>query len=305
MNVKGKIVGFLNRKIRKGNWYSNVKFPDCQKFWNYKTFDTEVVNLGSTSAVSAFCYDEIPLKCANWALSVNPLMGDFAILKNYFGYLREKGSTVIIPLCPFTSLSGSYSITEDKYYSLLYPSSIPAYSYRRHQQIKNGMRSPLDIYPVKPFIYDLKCLFSCKNLIMLSEQQMLYDAERWMENWMKEFNIIDFSHPLSLVNKDGIDDASNILNDIISFCKEREIRPVILIPPVYHTLGERLTPDIRKIIIDSLIERIEDRSIWFHNYMDESEFSNNISYFQNSFLMNKKGARLFTRRVLNDLGLVR
>lgn len=305
MSIKTKIKGVLNKLIRHGQWYKESKFKDCQKFWTYKTFNTEIINLGSTSGVDAFSYDGIPYKCANWALSTNPLKGDLAILKNYCSYLCENDSTVILPLCPFSSLSGSYNIDEDKYYTLLYPSSIPSFSIRRQQQIKSVVSNPLSSYPALSVFTDIKALLRRKKSKALSEEQMQIDAKRWMSAWMKEFSITNFSYPLSMVNRDGIEDAVKILNEIISFCKERNIRPVMLIPPVYHSLGELFTPEIRNKIINPLIDGVDNKSVWYHNYMDDSEFTNDISLFQNSFLMNQKGAKLFTRRVLKDLGFVK
>ena len=133
---------------------------------------------------------------------------------------------------------------------------------------------------------------------------MSVDAERWIGSWMKEFSLKDFKTPLSLYNQDAIKDAAKILNEIISFCKERSIRLCLLIPPVYHTLGEKFTPEIRKKIIDSLTEKIDDKSLWFHNYMDDKVFSNDITLFQNSFFLNRKGAMLFTKQVLKDLEII-
>ncbi len=303
MSIVGKVYRIINGLIRRGYWYNNVKFKDCSKFWNYNTFNTDVVNLGSTSSVCAFNYSGIPLKCANWALSTNPLAGDLAILKNYVSFLKE-GATVIIPLCPFSSLAGEYSISEDHYYSLLYPSTIPGYSIRRQNKVKSEMQSPLLIYPLLSVYSDLKHLLFKPKQKELTENEMENDAQKWMNNWKKEFSISDFTYPLSLKNQDAITDAAKLLNELISFCKDRNLKPVMVIPPVYHTLGELLITEIRKVIIDSLNEKIDKKNIWYRNYMDANEFTNDITLFENSFLMNNKGAKFFTKRVLTDIGLI-
>ena len=305
MSLKKKISVKLNGLVRRSYWYNEVAFPDCKKFWTHKIFNLDVVNLGSTSGLNAFNYEGVPLKAANWALGHNPILADQEMLNNYFSFLNPKGSTVILSLCPFTGLSGSYDYFEDRYYTLLRMSSIPHCSYRRKTEVMNRKSSPLRFYPLFNILNDVKRIFIGKVQPKFSEQQAKSDAKRWMANWMKEFSITDFSYPLSMVNRDGIEDAAKVLNEIVAFCKERNISPIMLIPPVYHTLGEFFTPEIRKKIIDSLIERVKDKTVWYHNYMDDPEFTNNISLFQNSYLMNEKGAKLFTRRVLNDLGLVK
>lgn len=302
MKVLKKVFSILNALIKKGFWFNNIKFQDCRKFWGFNTFNTDVINLGSTSAVCAFDYNGIPLKCFNWALSINPLLGDMAILKNYYSYLKE-GASIIIPLCPFSSLAGCYSITEDRYYTLLYPSSIPGYSIRRHNQIKKEMNFPLFYYPIWNLLTDLKQLIHRKGNRVLSDEEMKDDANNRMNNWMKEFSINSFSDPLTLVNLDAINDAAQILNNIIGFCKERNLTPYLLIPPVYHSLGLLFTPDLKTKVIDQLVNRIEDKSIWFHNYMNDPDFCRRKDLFRNSFLLNSKGAKLFTKRVLADLEL--
>lgn len=304
MSIKNKITQKINGLVRRSYWYNEIIFPDCRKFWKHKTFNLDVVNLGSTSGLNAFNYEGIGIKGANWALGHNPIIADQEILNNYFSYLNPTESTVILSLCPFTSLSGSYDYLEDRYYTLMRLSSIPHGSYRRRNEILQLRNSPLRKYPLFAMLVDIKRLLFGRKEPVFTEELAKADAERWMNNWMKEFSIMDFSYPLSMVNRDGIEDAANIINEIIDFCKERNINPVMTIPPVYHTLGEKFTPEIRKKIIDSLIEKVEDKSVWFYNYMDDPDFTNDITLFRNSYLMNEKGAKLFTRRVLKDLGLI-
>lgn len=305
MSIKSILKRGVNGLIRRGYWYNHILFADCSKFWSYNIFNTEVINLGSTSAVNAFCYDNLNIKAANFALSHHPLSGDLAILKNYSSYLKPKGSTVILSLCPFSFLSGNYQCSDDKYYTLLYPTTLPFYSFRKEQQVKSMKADPLHSYTVVGLLQDLKHLIIKSNTKILTEEQMSVDAERWIDSWLKEFSLKDFKTPLSLYNQDAIEDAATIINEIICFCKERHIQPIMLIPPVYHTLGEIFTLESRKVIIDSLLEKITDRTVWFHNYMDDPEFTNDNTLFQNSFLMNKKGAKLFTHRVLKDLNIVK
>lgn len=304
MKIIQKIGNKMNSLVMKSYWYNEVLFPDCSKFWNLNTFNLDVVNLGSTTGVASFCYEDIPLKAANLALEHNFILVYQEILNNYCSYLNPHSSTVIIPLCPFTSLSGSYDYFEDRYYTILQLCSIPHGSVKRRLQILNLKERPLFNYPLFAMIKDLKMLFRSKKEIVRTEEFMENDAAEWINGWIHEFSLSELESPLSLLNQDGVDDASKILNEMISFCKERNIRPVILIPPVYHTLGEKFTSKTRNNIINPLLDKIVDKSVWYYNYMDDSDFANDITLFQNSFLLNKKGAKLFTKRVLKDLGLV-
>lgn len=304
MSLKNNIKRVLNGLIRKGYWYNNCLFADCSKFWTYGTFNTDVINLGSTSALNAFCYEGLDIKGGNFALGHHPLSGDLAILRNYFSYLKTEGSTVIITLCPFSSLSSHYQCSEDRYYTLLYPSTMPLYSFRRDQQVKVMKAEPLNSYTIMGLLQDLKHLVIKSKNRQLNEEQMDSDAHRWVNSWLKEFSLRDFDTPLSLYNQDAIEDAAKILNKMVTFCKNHNIRPIIVIPPVYHTLGDLFSQKARTVIIDSMIEMMDVKGVWYHNYMDDECFTNNRTLFINSFLMNKKGAKLFTKRVLKDIGLL-
>lgn len=56
MSIKKKIGRKLNGAIRRTKWFNEEFMPDCSKFWNYNTFNTDVINLGSTSGYYAFDY---------------------------------------------------------------------------------------------------------------------------------------------------------------------------------------------------------------------------------------------------------
>lgn len=295
----------LNAAIRKGYWFNNTFFPECRKFEKYYTFNTEVINLGSSSSVAAFNYDGLPVKAANFALSRNPLLGDLGILKNYSSFLREGTSTVIIPLCPFSSLAGSYDYLDDRYYRILYPTTIPYYSYIHQVRVQEKWNDPIKYYPwYAPFLDFYKLIVKNKKEKVLQEDRLEKNAETYIRSWLHEFSMTDFNTPLSLKNKDGIDDAAEILNQMIDFCKEHGFKPVIVIPPVYRSLSKRLTKEARTLVLDSLIEKLNDKSVPFYNYLDDPQFVNDRMLFQNSFFLNKKGAKLFTYNLLKELNII-
>ncbi len=308
MNVKNIIKRKVEAFVRQSAWFTEEMFPDCQKFWRHNTFNLDVVNLGSTSGVYAFNYESLPLKGANFALRRNPLFADLQILKNYESFLKPN-ATVILPLCPFSSLSGSYQYLEDRFYTLIYPNCIPCFSKKKQQQIIKIKNNPIHYYPLygleKDIIDFLKDKLGVKKQdALMTEYDMEQNAINRMNGWFKEFSLKDFSMPLSLINQDGIIDAANYLNEIIVFCKVRGFRPVMIIPPVYNTLSAHISVDARKILFDQMILKIEDKSVPFINYLDDDEFKNDKSLFKDSFLLNDKGARKFTKRVLSDLKLI-
>lgn len=299
--MKNKIKDIVNGLIRRGYWFNNEYFPDCRKFLWYKTFNTEVVNVGSTSAVSAFNYSDTTIKAANFAMRRNPLLGDLAILQNYSSFLAPHTSIVIIPLCPFTALSGSYDYMDDRYYKVLYPSTISHYSYFHELEVSAKWNNPVLNYPWYALFIDVWRFFFKSKSKVLSECELKRDAEVKYSSWCHEFSISDFSSPLSLKNMDGIEDAIKLLGDIVSFCEVKYFEPVIVIPPVYKTLSEKFRQPEKEVLFDSILNTPIVKKVRCLNYFDSELFSNNRALFKDSFLLNEKGARLFTKHVLTSL----
>lgn len=273
-------------------------------------FDLQVVNLGSTSGVCAFDYSGLPVHAENWALRQNPLAADVAILENYSSFLSAKGATVIIPLCPFSALSGSYAYQEDHYYTILSPRSLPAFSRKRQMKILSVRDNPLAHYPLIEVVRAMKSRLLRLVRLSRSERSQLIcadfeaDADQWLRNWFFEFGLTDFSTPLSLINRDGIEDAVMHLKKMMDFCRERGHRPVLVIPPMHRSLAQKFTHEARGLLIDSLTSQLSVEPVVFLNYMDHPEFTADKSLFQSSFLLNSVGAKKFTYRMLVDLGLL-
>ena len=62
---------------------------------------------------------------------------------------------------------------------------------------------------------------------------------------MSQFGIDELNAPLSPVNLKGQGKRIVLLTDILSFCMERSLRPVIVIPPMHKRLSNKFTPTFR------------------------------------------------------------
>lgn len=308
MGIKARIRGAIQSAVKHSDWYVNGVFSDCGKFWDQKVFNLDVVNLGSTSAVCAFDYSGLPIKGANWAMSRNYLAGDKAILENFSSLLKAKGAVVIIPLCPFSSLSGRYDGFDDRYYTFLYPSSIPGFSKARQNAVKDMQANPVPYYPAFQLWLALRkrvgAIFGLGTRRPPSADSMERNADFWISSWMREFSLDSLDDPLSLVNRDAMDQAVCRLNGIVAYCRELGHRPVFTVPPVYAALAARFSKNARARFVYDMVERLADKDVVMLDYMDDAEFSADISLFDNSYLLSAAGAKKFTRRILKDIGLI-
>lgn len=295
--------------INKNPWYQ-YKYQDCFKFWRRFSFNLEVVNLGSSSAFYGFDYSGLPIKAANWAMRPQSFPQDLAILKTYCSYLRHR-AIILIALCPYSSCFKNYKDIElEKYYTVLHPGVFEnfslekceaevrikdnPYKYAMKQMLLNGFKmfvgrllkhyTPAELLDKQPM-----------NAILLEA-----DSKCWIDGWKKQFNITDMDAPQPEYIIEGRRKRIAVLKEMISFCKEREYQPVIVLPPVTEYLSSKFSETFRKNYIYSFLEEAEVSDIPFLNYLDDNRFKDNSLYF-NSFFLNRTGARLFTKIVLEDI----
>lgn len=300
MRIISKIVFRINILIRKySHWYNDIIFQDCKKFWQHTEFDLEIVNLGSSSAKSCFNYDGLGVKAANWALAPQSFVGDYAILSNYCSYLK-KGATVLIPLCPFSSLGGGNDDLADKYYSLIRPISIPNASLRRRNNVQDIQREPLKYYPVCAIIQDIKALLFKKKENTCRDIEE--DAKRWIESWKKEFSIYSFDNPLSLINQDRYNDSVKALQHLLEFCLSHGFKPVIVVPPMTLNLYTKFNKSSWDSLVNNFIEKCRIDGVKVLDYTNQPELVQE-KYYQNAFVMNSRGASAFTKNVLIDIDI--
>ena len=296
MSISGIIQRVLNKLARRSYWYNHIEFADCQKFWLHNTFDLDVVNLGSSSALAAFDYSAYPnLKAANWAMAPQTLVADFEILRNYSCYLKN-GATVIIPLCPFSCLGGSNSDLADKYYTVLNLASIPHASFKRQQQQIQIKNNSWRYYPLAQLLAKKP-----KNK-GIDKNEFEADAKMRMESWKREFSLIRFSDPLSLVNKDAYSDGAALLSQMVAYCKDRDFHPVFVMPPVSDAMRKQFTPEMKTLFIDDFVKKGVGKKAMFLDYFADTRFADDC--FQNSFILNGTGAKKFTDVVLKEACLI-
>lgn len=234
----------LNKQVRKTNWYKN-SIPDMDNYPNNDWYrrhlerNFDIVNIGSSSSKYAFNYADCPVKAFNWAEQPQSLTNGFKILKNYFSILK-KGGKVVIALGPFSGLNvdGKWNKTvNDKYYYILDSTLVDNY-----RQVFWRRRFPLLFLPIhslKRLIKDIPVkTFNNKGCKCADFEE---DAESWIENWKVEFGINDLDAPLSLDNKKGQKYRIRLLQQIIDFCLERNLQPVLVIPPMHPALAIRFS----------------------------------------------------------------
>lgn len=300
---------FLNRIVKKTNWYktsfrytnqfvSNVGYRE-DLIRNY-----EVVNLGSNPARYAFMYDSVLGQ--NWSTGTQSLNYDFRILKYYHSYLK-RGGIVIIPLVVFSSCYAD-ELTIDPDYHIKFNRILPSSLwYKNGSKFRIGMRYPLLLHPLRGLLSLLrdseKDLSHMAAYQPLEQKELVRDAGFWIDGWKNEFDITDLNAPLSPDNIARRQANVKILCEMIDFCLERQLKPVLLVPPMTCYLSSGFSDIFRENYIYSFVREVNIRNIPFMDYMKDKRFGDPELYF-NSFFLNVKGRKSFTQQVLKDLKLI-
>ena len=250
----------LESRIKQTNWYRNSipnieNYPGDKWYRDHLERNYDVVNIGSSSAVFCFDYDGLGVKAFNWALKPQSMEYSFKVLKQYFSILRQNG-IVLIPFCPFSGLSVTGKWAEcanDKYYHILDKTLIENYESvakrRQHPFLSMPLQSIKHLIKDVPYSNMYSYDKHCKT-----KDEFEKSARLWINIWMNEFNIEDLNAPLSKENLEGSKSRLNMMKEMISFCQERDLAPVFILPPAHESLNSYFTPEFVQNYIISFLE---------------------------------------------------
>ena len=293
----------LNALYKCKNVYCN-QFTDVRKFVVKGGIgdNLQIVNLGSNHPKFGFDYAGLDIKGENWAVGPQTLEYDFVILRKNISHLAS-GAVVVIPICllKFFLYRQNSRGTHTKYYSFLDSKDIVGYSMFEKM---SKYYFPLIFHPwhLRYLIKDIKKdnrlaldVNKCKT-----EQELNKDADSWIDSWNKEFGIKLPNPTLLPENRSDILQNIRILNEMIDFCIERKLKPVVAILPVTNYLYSRFTPEFIEKHILKYISDANKANVPVLNYLTDERFTDSSLYI-NSFFFNTKGRKLFTKQFVEDL----
>lgn len=272
-------------------------FGDAVKFWGRFPFNLQIVNLGSNSGKFAFDYSEQPsgYTGANWAIGPQSLYNDFNVLKNYHSYLAP-GATVLISICPFSSLNSAYSERAMyKYYTFMHPALISDYKETTRRKVLFMKRYPLlHVNALRILLGKVYHKFVTPGLMNYSE-----NANDWIKSWKSQFGINNLDTKVAGHHQKAQLERVETLSQMIDFCIERGYKPCIIIPPIHPALSSLLSHEMRANYIYNFLKPVRSKCEVL-DCMDHSSFVSD-DLFLNSYFLNEKGAKKFTRLVIDNI----
>jgi|GEM_PF-192791 len=217
----------------------------------------------------------------------------------------EKNEMIELPLAielrSFTSISGAVDYIEDRCYSFLDYRTIPGGHYIRNSKIKGYKNSPISIYPLVEFIRDIKTRILPPKEVIMGDRQLERDAENWIKGWTIQFNINNLNDKFVESHRTVYDRTISMLKDMIEYCKEEKLRLVLVIPPMHRSLCRKFPSVAKEQLIDSFITEANGGETWYFDCMEEPGFSDDKSLFRNCYYLNKRGALLFTKYIMDKI----
>ena len=98
----------------------------------------------------------------------------------------------------------------------------------------------------------------------------------------------------------GASDYGIYNKELINYVRSRGWTPVVVSPPISPALAKKYNSRVKDIYLDSFIKAIEDTNVLYLDFTYDMMFTE--SHFQNALCLNKKGAQLFTKELIDQRG---
>lgn len=293
---------YINRKAKSTNAYNNLCI-DIKTFRNGLPEKIQLVNTGSTYSKFAFSsLSDKHLNYADFSLQSESLEMDDAILNHYVDRL-EPGCVVVVVAAACLLL---YRETGGNllYYQILDDKEIPTYS------VKKKIKALFPVLKNKRLLKkvlkdDLKwnSIYDSQK-VNLSDQESTVYLDGLEYAWENLFHLSDLkSSNLSQENYDNINLNVHYLKRIIGKCKEKSLRPVIVVPPFSRKLNDRFSKEFTDKVVDSYLSKVsQEQEVPYLNYQYDEHFQDKENlYIDEGFRLNYLGSTVFVNRLFSDL----
>ncbi|MCM1386121.1 MAG: D-alanyl-lipoteichoic acid biosynthesis protein DltD [Bacillus sp. (in: Bacteria)] len=281
------------RKINEANYQDILKFSALGHNYSYIT----VGNLGSSHGMYDFNYKPLTdrgYECFNFANTSQSYDYDYAVLKEYVQYMVDD-SIMLIPVSYFSFNNEVVNETEAeamslRYYHFLSPENIPDYD--PYIDITTNK------LPILTAGKDIVKLFPSLKLsiVALAAEDNGIDMEeftrRAAERYSRHFdNKEEYFLPERIQN----------LYDIINYCKEHDITPILITPPFSKYYQDLVPETFLQEFQETINTIVSDTGVEYYDYSYDDRFRGNVEYFMDADHLSKDGALYFMEILLDEI----
>lgn len=290
------IIYCLNKPYRS---IAANKYLDITKFSTLKAFydDVQIGNLGSSHGLYDFDYTELEQRgysCFNFANTSQSYNYDYAVLKEY-GHYMTPNSVMFIPVSYFSFNNEVINDSEAqamsiRYYRFLSPENIPDYDLyvdivTTKIPVLSAGEDILKIFP------NLKL-----SIITFAAEAENINIEEFVSR-AKERYSRHFDNKEEYFLPERIEE----LYDIINYCKEHEITPVLITTPFSSYYRELVSEEFLQEFNETVTTIATDTNVSYYDYSCDERFDGNLTYFADSDHLNEEGSAYFMQILLEEV----
>ena len=282
------IIYILNIPYKK---IDDQKYMDIVKFDLFVYSDPEIYigNLGSSHGAYDFSYDNITrmgYTCFNFANTSQSYNYDYAILQEFGQYMADN-SVLFIPVSYFSFNNEVVNDTEAeamsiRYYHFLSPKNIPDYD-PYVDIITNRL-------PILSAGEDILQLFPTLNTVLTAHAA---DDGIDVEEFARRAND-RYSRHFDNKEEYFIPERIQELYNIIDYCKEHGITPVLITTPYSKYYVDLVSQDFLQEFQATVNTITNDTDVNYYDYSHDERFYEHLEQFSDSDHLNEEGAVYFT-----------
>ena len=304
-----------------------TKFTTLEHLYDH----VDIGNLGSSHGAYNFDYTELEERgysCFNFANASQSYDYDYAILKEYGDYMAP-GSVLFIPVSYFSFNNEVINYSEAqalsiRYYHFLSPKNIPDYD--PYVDLVTN-RLPIlsageDILKIFPRLKMSLVVFaaedgSAADIAADNVEADNAEADNVENNDSKEsvtnINVEEFAararerYSRHFDNKEEyfLPERIEELYDIINYCKEHEITPVLITTPFSVYYRELVSEEFLQEFNETVNRIATDTGVSYYDYSNDERFWDNLEYFSDSDHLNETGCDYFMQVLLKEVDELR
>lgn len=281
------IIYMLNNSYKK---IDEQKYEDIAKYDMIGSAYQEIHigNLGSSHGACDFSYDAITDKgytCFNFANTSQSYNYDYAVLKEFGQYMADD-SVLLIPVSYFSFNNEVINSSEAeamslRYYHFLSPENIPDYDLYV-DVITNKL-------PILSAGEDILQLFPKLNTVLTAHAANEGIDLNAFASWAEERYSRHFETKDELFLPERVED----LYDIINYCKENDITPVLITTPFSNYYNDLVSSEFLQEFYATINRVAYDTSVSYYDYSHDERFYDHLEYFSDCDHLNTEGAAYF------------
>ena len=284
-----------------------IEFPG--RINSYKNFkrNYDLACVGGTQGLYAVDFSrQTEVSGFNWCMENQSLEYDFMMLKNFFSILKKDGK-VLLFLTPFIAITNNLLVKKNYKYQIFLDKFLftadknKKFYFRDWLATNTLLRKKKDnlflmtihyypvLYPVT--ILNLFKEIKCRNIELkktdvLNNESLEKDANKRFKEFLKYNSVF------------SLEKYKILLNEINKFLNDRDLKLIIVIPPVSALLSKKM--ESNQINGKTHIDIISNSEISVLDYFKDKEFEDN-SLFLDSYRLNAHGREQFMAKIIKDI----